>query len=270
MTYVKTPQGKLYYEVTGKGFPVVLIRGLGCCSEHWMGWENDLNKTHRVIVLDNRGLGKSTQPIRVWHTMSDLASDVATVLKAERISKAHIAGVSLGGMIALQFGLDYPEITESITAVNSSIGGSGHLRLSVNALRALTLKPIQGNKSYRQLARLLTASNASDEVLRKIYQGWCEIESRYPKPYASVIAQLSIASRWNDWPSLAKIQAPVHIISSDDDQFVPRGNSLFLSEKIPSSKLSRLADSGHEPHIDQPEELLKVVTDFFQKIERKT
>lgn len=271
MPFAKTSQGKIYYEISGPENcpPVVLLRGLGCWTEHWVGWHEGLSKTLRVIIVDNRGLGKSTVPIYPWNSMSDLARDILAVLKTERIARAHIVGTSLGGMIALQFGIDFPDSALSLTAINSSVGGSGHLRLTVPAIKILTTAPVSGGVSYARLAELLTAPSSPPEVRKKISKEWHDIEKRHRQPIRAVTCQLALAMRWSAWKDFSKLKMPVHIIASSDDQFVPRGNSLFIAEKTPHAKLTTINHSGHEPHIDQPEELMRVMTQFFKTIDHQ-
>ena len=125
MAYVKTPNGKIHYKIRGTGAPVILIRGLGCWSDHWFGWDKLLAKTCKVITYDKKGLGASTTFMNPWHSLKELADEVAIILKQERIEAAHIVGTSLGGMVGLIFALEYPEMTKSLTVVASSIGRSG-------------------------------------------------------------------------------------------------------------------------------------------------
>lgn len=266
MPFAKTVDGKIYYEIAGRGPALVLVRGLGCVAAHWVGWERRLTKNYQVITLDNRGLGQSTVPIRPWQSMSIFAADIKTILKTERIQKAHIAGVSLGGMIALQFGLDFPESTISLTAINSSIGDSGHIRMTIQALQFLAKSSLKGKPSYETLSKLLTSANSSVEARSKVYTEWREIDSRHPNPATAVASQLAIALRWKPWRRFTELKTPVHIICGDDDRFVARGNSLFLSEKIPNAKLTTIASCGHEPHLERPDELQQVMEDFYRSI----
>lgn len=263
MAFARSKFGKIFYEVSGAGEPVVLIRGLGRWSEHWNGFDKLLAKHCKVIVFDNRALGKSTTPLLPWHSMSDLASDVALILKTERIESAHIVGTSLGGMMALEFAAKFPEMTKSVTAINSSVGRSGHRRITQQGRNVLLRTPKLKEKIYPELAKVLTAPETSPTIIEKLGTDWLEIDRKYPMPIVSVTQQLMVALRWRDLSSISsKIKAPVQIISSDDDQFVPRGNSLFLASRIPGAKLTRIAKSGHEPHVDQPEELAKAIFSF--------
>ena len=266
MAFAKTGLGNIYYQVEGEGTPVVLIRGLGCWSDHWGGWEQSLTEKYRVITLDGRGLGRSTVPIFPWDSMSTLAGDVLAVLDTEQIPSAHIVGVSLGGMIALQFGMDHPDRTKSITPINSSVGGSGHLRLTVSAFRLISSGHKKRSEFFDELSKLLISPKSSKESLLKISRDWRAIEERYPPPVRAVTCQLLLSLRWRPWQKFSNMNVPVHIIYGEDDRFVPKGNSLFIAEKTPQAKVTAMADSGHEPHIDQPEALTITLVRYFESI----
>ena len=79
MAYVKTPNGKIHYTIRGTGAPVILIRGLGCWSDHWFGWDKLLAKTCKVITYDKKGLGASTTFMNPWHSLKELADEVAII-----------------------------------------------------------------------------------------------------------------------------------------------------------------------------------------------
>ena len=164
MTYAKSRFGKIYYEIHGSGEPVVLIRGLGRWSEHWGGFDKRLAEHYKVIKFDSRGLGRSTAPLLPWNSMADLASDVVLILRTERIDSAHIVGTSLGGMVALEFAANHPEMTKSVTAINTSVGRSGHRRLSWGASNTLIRAAKIGDKMSPELARVLLATSAPAEV----------------------------------------------------------------------------------------------------------
>jgi pimeloyl-ACP methyl ester carboxylesterase len=262
MSYVKTANGKIHYKIRGEGSTVVLIRGLGCWSEHWFGWDELLAKNCRVITYDKKGLGLSTTQMSPWHSVSELAEEVSIILKQERIESAHIVGTSLGGMVAMTFAIDFPEMTQSLTVIASSIGRSGHMRMSWPAIKLLLLRSLNNETFFENLAKLLTSNATSDTVRKKLADDWREIEKKQKSAIFTVFGQLSAALRFNKWEELTKITAPTQVVVGNDDYFVPRGNSLFLHSHLPGSKLVEVENAGHEPHICQPEALAEIVTSF--------
>jgi 3-oxoadipate enol-lactonase len=262
MAFVKTTHGKVHYQMKGSGPCVVLVRGLGRWSVHWNGWDDRLAKTCTVVTFDHKGLGQTTSPMRLWDTLKSLADDIQTILRHERIESAHIVGTSLGGMVAAEFALHHPNMTESITMIGSSVGRSGHFRLSTRAAKLILVSPIKKLAAYDELAELLTAPKTSKEIKEQLARDWREEDTKVKQPLSTVIAQLVAALRFRNWERLQNISCPALIVVGRQDQFVPRGNSLFLHEKMPGSQFVEVEDAGHEPHVDQPEVLTQVVSEF--------
>ena len=98
---------ELYYEIHGSGFPLVLIRGLGSNADHWYSQVPPFSLRFRLVIFDNRGIGRSGKP-DVRYTIPMMADDTAGLMDALGIPKAHILGLSMGGMIAQEFALRHP------------------------------------------------------------------------------------------------------------------------------------------------------------------
>ena len=265
MAFVKTRGGKIFYHVKGKGPAILLIRGLGRWSVHWGDLDKILAKQFTVVTTDLRGLGQSTLAMRPWHSVEHLADDLALILRQERIPKASVLGCSLGGMVAMSFAVQYPDLIEKLIVVNSSIGRSGHSRLTHDALQLLLKAPILKENMYPPLARLLLAKNASPEAIKSLSDEWRTLDAKQPMPIATVTHQLLAALRFSGSEKIVKIAAPTLIVSSIHDQFVPRGNSLYLHNKIPGAKLVNLENAGHEPHLDKPEVVARIVGEFMRE-----
>jgi 3-oxoadipate enol-lactonase len=113
MPFVTGQGAKIHWEAQGQGTPVLLIMGHLYSSRMWYPLLATLAKTHRVITFDNRGTGESATTSNV--TIEQLAADARAVLDAAGESQAHIYGVSMGGGIAAEFGMAYPEQVLSLT-----------------------------------------------------------------------------------------------------------------------------------------------------------
>ena len=99
MPYTTNNGVKLYWDSLGQGPPVLLIMGLSFTHEMWYRILPVLTEHHRVILFDNRGMGRSDVP-RGPYSMRRMAEDAGIVLDAAGVSAAHVIGASLGGMIA--------------------------------------------------------------------------------------------------------------------------------------------------------------------------
>src|SRR5579863_1430130 len=106
MAFVENEKANIYWDEQGQGAPVLLIMGLGYASSLWHRIRPALAQCYRTIAFDNRGVGLSDVP-RGPYSIATMASDTAAVLDAAGVSDAHAFGISMGGMIAQEFALQY-------------------------------------------------------------------------------------------------------------------------------------------------------------------
>ena len=123
MPTVKVGDISIYYEIHGEGEALVLIMGYGGSSLGWFRQIPVFSRGFKVVAFDNRGTGRSDKP-DIPYTMKMMAGDVAGLLEAIGIDAAHIYGVSMGGRIAQEFALRYPEKVVSLILGCTSCGGT--------------------------------------------------------------------------------------------------------------------------------------------------
>src|SRR4051812_40742140 len=103
----------LHFHSTGEGPAVLLVMGLGLPGDAWWRTVPVLARTHRVVTFDNRGVGRSPQPAGPL-TIASMAADAVSVLDAAGLARAHVYGISMGGMIAQELALGFPERVASL------------------------------------------------------------------------------------------------------------------------------------------------------------
>ena len=118
---------RLYYEIEGDGEPVVLIPGFAAGRETWVRQTPSLSRNFRVITFDPRGVSESDKP-EGPQSISLLADDLAHLLQALGISRAHVVGASFGGFVAQEFALRYPFMTRKLVLCCTSFGGPNHVQ----------------------------------------------------------------------------------------------------------------------------------------------
>src|SRR5208337_4952600 len=155
MSFVQNQGAKLYWDEQGRGEPVLLIMGLGYPSALWHRSRPVLSQHFRTVAFDNRGVGLSDIPPGPY-AIATMASDAAAVLDAANVSSAHIFGVSMGGMIAQEFALQYPARTRSLILGCTSPGGPLATRAENNVVDIL-------------FGRGMTPSQAREAILPYIY-----------------------------------------------------------------------------------------------------
>src|SRR3954471_21487138 len=121
---------------------ILLVNGLGSQMTRWPEafCEKLVARGYRAIRLDNRDTGLSTWPADSY-TLKDMADDAIAVLDAAGVARAHIAGVSMGGMIVQRIALDHPERVLSMTSIMSAPGAQGTLMSTPEAMAVLNNPP---------------------------------------------------------------------------------------------------------------------------------
>ena len=246
----------IHYSVSGNGSnTVVLLRGLGRWSEHWLGFESLLaSKGLRVITIDNRGFGESKDVKIDRHSrMDEFADDVALIISKEAPSGAHVIGVSLGGMIALSLAAMKPQLVKSLVIVNSSVAGADVNRISTRAILAIISVIIGSKKGYERLAGILLGATSSAEKKSKMASAWAAIDSRKRPLFGHVWAQLMAARSFHGLVEMASVRCPVIVIKSEGDLFVDPANSDFIHGTLKGSTMIKHPTAGHELAFDDPE-----------------
>lgn len=254
------------YDVHGDGPPLVMLRGLGRCMQHWLGYERELAQHYRVITMDLRGIGQTTLPLSFTHRIHDLAGDVVAVLDALGIGQAHVLGVSLGGMVALATGLEHPTRCLSVIALNTSIAGQRTLRMSPRGAWAIA-SGLVGDKMkiHRNLVDVLTSTRLPTERKLEAVQKFHAIATTDGLYVFTALKQLILAARFHVKQRLPELQMPVLLVYGADDQFVPSINTRKLKALIPHARLVSIPDAGHEIMMDQPEALRDVLVAWLDE-----
>ncbi len=236
----------LYYESHGDGDPLLMIMGLGGSA---LAWEPalvaGLARSLRTIVYDNRGTGRSDQPDEVY-SIDGLAADAAALLDALGIERAHIFGVSMGGMIAQEFALHYPARVQTLTLGCTTAGGRNAVAAPPAAM-AILIGPRDG-LSDADLIRRAWPLNYTAAYLQshraELEQAIVRVLT-HPTPAHAYKRQLAATFKFNTYDRLPEIKAPTLVITGADDALLPARNSEIIAERIPGAQLKLVPNASH-------------------------
>ena len=269
MPYVLSGDSKIWYEIRGNGPPLVLIEGLGYASWMWIAQINDLSLDHQLVIFDNRGVGKSDKPDYPY-TMDMYAEDVKAVMNAVKIKKAHILGVSMGGMIAQWFALKYPSMVKSLILVSTHHGGPNIIPIPKETLEAMFGEPPSHLKTEKEIyaykMRYAFSPGWPDKNKLSL-EKLIELRLMNPQPIYAYMNQAKATLTFNVEGRLKEIKTPTLIIHGGNDRVVPVENSYKLHEKIERSTLVIFRDAGHLVIIEKGEEFNNLVRKFVREIE---
>jgi pimeloyl-ACP methyl ester carboxylesterase len=257
----------LGYQVKGSGATtLVLLRGLARWSEHWLGFDDLLvEQGYRVLVIDNRGLGKSRHlKLESQDGIHLFAEDVAAVIAKEAPFGAHVIGTSLGGMIALALASGRPHLVKSLTIINSSFASSKKKRLTFKAAVALAFVALGLQSGYLKLASALLGSGASIDLKSQLASRWSTIDIISKVELSTLFTQIRAAKRFIGLTESAAIRCPVRIIKSAGDLFIDPANSDFIQKQIKGSSIAIHPNAGHEIAFEDPTWLSKEIGQFIR------
>jgi len=262
---IKVGGVNLYYEVHGDGFPLLMIQGL---SENVYWWDNpmieELAKHFKTIIFDNRGVGRSDNLVGDI-SIEMMALDVIGLMDALNINQAHILGHSLGGMIAQEIALKFPQRIKKLVLCSTSCGGSKAELPSIETQKILT------KFSRREHTRDLTKEGMhhiftpefmgqNPEFMEKKVDDILII----PTGPTTFKAQMAAWMRYNSCRKLKGLNLPTLIIHGKQDILVPPRNGEILAERIPNAEIVYFEKNAHIIHTEEPDRFTTLLLKFLK------
>lgn len=258
MSFVENQGTKIYWDEQGQGPPVLLIMGLGYSSLLWHRTRPVLARHFRTIAFDNRGVGLSDVPPGPY-SIATMASDGAAVMDAASIALAHVFGISMGGMIAQEFALQYPGRTCSLILGCTSPGGLQAIRAERKVADVLFARGMTWAQARQAaLAYIYDAATPREKIERDL-----QVRQQCLPTPEGYMAQLQAILAWQGYSRLDQITAPTLVIHGESDGLIPPGNARLIAERIPGAKLIMLDHASHLFLTDQTEEAHKEILNFL-------
>ncbi len=248
----------LSHEIHGSHGPLVLmLHGLGSRGEDWVLQVPALQSEYRLVTCDLRGHGTSPSTPG-WPTVSDLAEDVIGLMQQVGERTAHVVGLSLGGGVALQMGVNNPQHVESLTIVNAAATlRVPFRRLPVAFVRIALLLAGRRRKLGEWVAEGLFP-RVDQQQLRKVAAE--RIADNLQRNYLQAIVAIL---RFDLRKQVRLIVAPTLVVAGKLDQTVPLSSKIALARAIPGARLEIIEGSGHATPLDAPDEFNRILLEFL-------
>jgi pimeloyl-ACP methyl ester carboxylesterase len=273
LSFVDAEGVRLYVEETGSGEPIVFVHEL---HSDYRGWEAQVrwfSRSHRCITYNARGYPPSEVPgDPSLYGLPFVVHDIANIVQALGISKAHVVGSSMGAYAALHFGLLYPQMASSL--VVSGVGSG-----SPAADRAAWVADCEANaRAYLEQGSAAMAEVAGRgptrlQLLRKNPRAFDEFLSHLREHSGEGKARTLVGYQARR-PSLqdyqdefSRLGIPVLLIAGDEDEPCLETN-LWLKRTLPNAGLWICPNSGHAINLEEPAAFNRMVEDFFSAVER--
>ena len=253
---------KIYWQEHGSGEPLVLVMGLASTLDMWHRTVPVMANRFRTLVYDNRGVGRSDVP-PPGYSIKDMADDLAAVMRAAEIESAHIFGISMGGMIAQEFALTYPERVRSLVLGCTNFGGREVEPASPHVLNILKARGemTPENAAWAMVPHIYDKNTPRERVEEDIF-----IRTKWFPTPAGYFGQLSAVLSWESRSRLSQINIPTLVIHGESDELVPPANGKLIADLIPGSRLIMLANASHIFMTDQPDLTHQMILDFFDSL----
>jgi pimeloyl-ACP methyl ester carboxylesterase len=264
MPIVKANDINIYYEIHGEGEPLLMIQGYGQYSGHWTTLLPPFSRQYRVIIFDSRGTGRSDKP-ETPYTMQMMAADVKELLDAIGIDKANVFGVSMGGMVAQEFALSYPDKLINLVLGCTNCGGKQQIIPTPEALGFL-FNPEMAKLSVEERARITTGWLWTKEFIDKHPEAvdmYIDITAKYPTPVHGFYGQAQAIAHHDTCDRLPQIKVPTLVIVGDADRIIPHENSKLIASRIPGAELVIVPNAGHG--FTESPDAVKAVLDFLKR-----
>jgi 3-oxoadipate enol-lactonase len=265
MPTVRVGDINMYYEVHGKGEPLLLIMGLGSDLTSWILQIPEFSKKYQVIAFDNRGAGRTDAPDMPYSTVM-MADDTAGLLDALGIERAHILGLSMGGMIAQELALKYPKRVKSLVLAATAASPYAWATHLLGAMLRLAQEGVTPEALTALRVSWLFTDNffENPELVRTVIDTM--VANPHPQPMHAYARQFAAANEHDTRRRINQITAPTLVLVGREDILLPVEMSEELAAGIPNSELAVLEGGGHGFQVEIAGRFNQAVMDFLAKV----
>jgi len=260
----------LYYEVTGKGFPLIWSHEFAGDFKSWNPQVKFFSRRYQVITYNHRGFPPSDVPEEeTAYSQELLVEDLHQLLRYLGIQQAFVGGLSMGANVAVNFGIAHPEMTKALIVAGAGAGTTERENFESHLADLVRQLEIGGwvaatDQYGRGASRI--------QLLRKDQKSWQEYYEELAS-HSSIGSILSIKgvilkrpTLFELKPKLQQLNVPTLIVVGDEDGFCIEP-SLFMKRNIPRSGLVVFAQTGHVINLEELELFNRVVLDFLTSVE---
>lgn len=247
------PAMRLHHVRRGSGEPLLMIQGMSGHSLHWgEPFLGALAESFSTTAIDHRNTGESPRTDGPF-TLAELAEDAVGVLDELGIERAHVLGISMGGMVAQELVLRHPQRVQTLVLGCTYAGGPGQSLTTQEVMGVLAAGMQSGDRA--EALRAAWSVNVSDAFAadEANYAAFEEISLRRPVPVAVIMRQMQAIGAHDTSARLGEITAPTLVVHGTADLMLPCANGEAIARAIPGARFETLEGVGHMFWIEQPE-----------------
>ena len=260
----------LYYEITGNGFPLVFNHEFAGDYRSWEPQVRFFSRRYQVITYNHRGYPPSEVPTDPAAYSEDiLVEDLHQLLRYLKISKAHIAGLSMGGGITLNFGIRHPEMCASLVVSSCGAGSTNREQFKQHGKAMVERLENEGLKAF---ADFLNQGPARVQFRKKDPRGWQESRDQMAEHSALGSAlifrgvQLQRPPIFDLEAKLKHLHVPTLLMIGDEDEPCIEP-AFFMKRHIPRANLLVFPHSGHAINLEESDLFNRAMLDFLTEVD---
>jgi pimeloyl-ACP methyl ester carboxylesterase len=241
---------------------LVLIQGMGLDR---LGWEpvlRQLRRHFRLVLVDNRGFGRSDRPDGSF-AVADMVGDIVAVLDAAGIDRAHVLGASLGGLVAQELAITHPERVDGLVLACTTPGWPFAYPMPAASMRLLAAT----RRMTREAARRRNTENAlsarSVQHHPELVNRLLELQGSRPADPGVLSAQAAAGARYAGRLRQRRIQARTLVLHGSADTVVDPRNGKLLADRIPDARLVTFPELGHLLFWEDPDGFAEAAASFL-------
>lgn len=260
MPIFTTPSAALWYEEQGSGPPLLFLHGLGANAGTWAPQVQAFADRYRCIATDFRGSGRSRDLLHSagpW-SIPQFAADVGALLAHLGEGRAHVVGLSLGGMVAFQLAVDAPASVRTLTIVNSgpSVVPRNLAEHWALAVRRVVTR-LAGPATFARLLAPKLFPRPEQAALRERFKATLAANDR-----RAYVATLNAILGWSVLDRIHQIAVPTLVVAGDHDYTSVASKEAYTS-RIPGARLVVIPDARHALPVEWPDRFNAVLGDFL-------
>jgi len=250
------------YDSTGSGPLVVFLHGIGGNRTNWQEQLAYFGDKFCAVAWDARGYGASDDSPQTLQ-FKDYADDLRRLLDHLKAERAHLVGLSMGGMISLDFYGRYPERVATLTLVDTSSGFGGAPEEVKRDFLSRRLDPLEKGLTPADIApgvvAVLVAKSAPAAVHERLRASMAALRvESYKQALHAIVTTDSRAV-------LPRIQVPTLVIVGEEDTVTPPSAARFLADNITDASLVTIPASGHLTNLEKPEVFNSALESFLNR-----
>jgi pimeloyl-ACP methyl ester carboxylesterase len=263
---------KLYYEITGTGYPLIFSHEFAGDYHSWEPQVRHFAKRYQVITYNARGYPPSDVPEDVnAYSQQQAADDIVGILRHLNIPQAHLVGLSMGGYAVLHAGLNHPEVCRSLVVAGCGYGSVAGDREKFQQDSGQVAQHLR-SEGMKAVAAMYSKGPTRVQFEDKDPRGWREFADQLAE-HSALGAELTLRGVQGQRPSvyaleeqMRRLQVPTLIISGDEDEPCLEPG-LFMKRTIPTAGLLIFPKSGHTINIEEPDAFNRAVSEFLALVE---